>query len=376
LSDQDETQPYDIYLGHIASPPQRVEVVDAGGNDPVTVSTTVANAINQFGAIDRVQFEGKIEQAMGSTEIALREGPNGEISDASVADAGSHDPIKTFAVGDRVIYTNGDQQTENGGQRGIVKQVDDLAGLVWVQFDSFARHHGWYPKQSFELVAPATPIADDRTGLERIADDVELESKNLGSDEELPYVVQSTVNEADEDDPLGYDKQHTFGFGEEPWSLNSIQKLGEYMGNQRGMHYVVVDENGEKTRELQEKIERVRELAKEIGYDASFWELPANPWKPEVALLQEAKQTITSDRQDQYGDAEDSFSTIGQFWTTFLRARHPRLEIPHIKGSDVALMLDLMKTARQAVTQKHDNLVDKAGYTALAARCIAKEASE
>lgn len=129
-------------------------------------------------------------------------------------------------------------------------------------------------------------------------------------DDELPYVVQSTVNEADEADPL--------------------------------------------------------------GYDPDFWKLPADQ-KPEVALLDEAKQIITADRQDQYGDAEDSFSTIGQFWTTFLRARHPRLDIPAIKGSDVALMLDLMKTARQAVTNKHDNLVDKAGYTALAARCVERE---
>lgn len=346
MSDQDETQPYDIYLGHIASPPQRVEVVDAGGNDPVTVSTTVANAINQFGAIDRVQFEGPIK---------------------STAEA------PTFAVGDRVIYTNGDRQTENGGQRGIVKQVDDLAGLVWVQFDKHARHHGWYPAGCFEKLEPATPIADDRTDLERIADDVELESKNLGSDEDLPYIIQSTVNEADEDDPFGYDKGQSFGG--ESWSLEALQQLRDLRWDQaRPEATLFVDEDGEKTRELQEKIERVRELAKEIGYDASFWELPANPWKPEVALLQEAKQTITADRQDQYGDAEDSFSTIGQFWTTFLRARHPRLEIPHIKGSDVALMLDLMKTARQAVTQKHDNLVDKVGYTALAARCIAKEA--
>lgn len=305
MSEQDETQPYDIYLGHIASPPQRVEIVDAGGNDPVTVSTTVAGAINQFGAIDRVQFEGRIETA-SNTEVALREDANGDIADASFADAGSHGPIE-----------------------------------------------------------------DDRTDLERIADEVELESKNLGSDDELPYVVQSTVNEADEDDPLGYDKSHVFGG--EGWSLEAVQQLRENRWGHRPISCTFIEGSGEKVQELQEKIERVRELAKEIGYDPDFWKLPADPWKPEVALLDEAKKTITAGRQDQYGDAEDSFSTIGQFWTTFLRARHPRLEIPHIKGSDVALMLDLMKTARQAVTNKHDNLVDKAGYTALAARCIDRE---
>ena len=124
---------------------------------------------------------------------------------------------------------------------------------------------------------------------------------------------------------------------------------------------------------IQEHIDKFTKLAKGLAATAATaWDMPADR-RPEVALLDEAKQIITADRQDQYGDAEDSFSTIGQFWTTFLRARHPRLDIPAIKGSDVALMLDLMKTARQAVTNKHDNLVDKAGYTALAARCVERE---
>lgn len=85
------------------------------------------------------------------------------------------------------------------------------------------------------------------------------------------------------------------------------------------------------------------------------------------SLLDEAKQTITGERQDQYGAPEDSFSRIAAYWTTYL-ARP-------VSALDVAHLMALMKLARaQGQGFKRDNYVDLAGYAAIAADRLAKNA--
>lgn len=82
------------------------------------------------------------------------------------------------------------------------------------------------------------------------------------------------------------------------------------------------------------------------------------------SLLDEAKQTITGERQDQYGAPEDSFSRIAAYWTTYL-ARP-------VSSLDVAHLMALMKLARaQGQRFKRDNYVDLAGYAAIAADRLA-----
>ena len=82
------------------------------------------------------------------------------------------------------------------------------------------------------------------------------------------------------------------------------------------------------------------------------------------SLLDEAKQTITGERQDQYGAPEDSFDRIARYWTTYL-ARP-------VSALDVAHLMALMKLARaQGQGFKRDNYVDLAGYAAIAADRLA-----
>jgi hypothetical protein len=76
--------------------------------------------------------------------------------------------------------------------------------------------------------------------------------------------------------------------------------------------------------------------------------------------LDEAKQIICGDRQDSYGNPEDSFSQIASLWTAYLG----RVILP----SDVAHMMILFKVARclgQKITR--DNYIDIQGYAAIAA---------
>lgn len=59
---------------------------------------------------------------------------------------------------------------------------------------------------------------------------------------------------------------------------------------------------------------------------------------------------------------EDSYSTIASFWTTYLHGLGLDGDI-RIEDYDVALMMDLFKTARLLHDPHHaDSWVDKAGY--------------
>lgn len=83
---------------------------------------------------------------------------------------------------------------------------------------------------------------------------------------------------------------------------------------------------------------------------------------PSCELLNEARDTIGGDRRDCYGPAEESFQRIAQSWSWY---------IGHdISAHDVAMMMVLFKVSREKNAHKHDNLVDIAGYAALAEECV------
>ena len=74
-------------------------------------------------------------------------------------------------------------------------------------------------------------------------------------------------------------------------------------------------------------------------------------------ILQQAEKIVCGDRDRQYGSPEDSFRTIAELWTSYLRLQ--------IRAEDVAAMMELMKLARIARGKaKADNWVDLAGYAA------------
>jgi hypothetical protein len=78
-------------------------------------------------------------------------------------------------------------------------------------------------------------------------------------------------------------------------------------------------------------------------------------------LLDEAKRIVCGDRDRQYGHPEDAFRVIAEMWTSYLGTE--------ITAADVCDMMILLKVARNSFHQKHDNLVDIAGYAACAAEC-------
>jgi len=78
-------------------------------------------------------------------------------------------------------------------------------------------------------------------------------------------------------------------------------------------------------------------------------------------ILDSAKLIINGERQDQYGNPEDSFALIAEFWTSYLKRINRDLN-----KRDVALMMSLLKHAREVYQVKADNLVDAAGYLGIA----------
>lgn len=80
-------------------------------------------------------------------------------------------------------------------------------------------------------------------------------------------------------------------------------------------------------------------------------------------ILNTANDIINGERKEDYGDAFDSFDRIAGLWSSYLDH--------HISPVDVAHMMILMKVSRGTNHAKfnkihEDNLVDIAGYSALA----------
>lgn len=82
-------------------------------------------------------------------------------------------------------------------------------------------------------------------------------------------------------------------------------------------------------------------------------------------FLSLAETTICQSRRDLYGNAENCFQTIADYWSIFLsRTANVKVELePH----DVAMMMSLFKIARWHSNPAYqDNIVDGIGYMALA----------
>lgn len=83
------------------------------------------------------------------------------------------------------------------------------------------------------------------------------------------------------------------------------------------------------------------------------------------SVLVEAGKVINGERQDSYGNPEDSFAEIGTLWGWYLgRALSP---------ADVAMMMALLKFAREKNQRKRDNVVDACGYLALYADIVDRQ---
>lgn len=91
-------------------------------------------------------------------------------------------------------------------------------------------------------------------------------------------------------------------------------------------------------------------------------------------ILAEATSLVNGARNSDYGDPMDDFATTAGFWSIYLQriilARGGLVLKPH----DVAVMMDLLKTARLSWSpEKRDHWADKAGYTACGWDCVVRE---
>jgi len=90
-------------------------------------------------------------------------------------------------------------------------------------------------------------------------------------------------------------------------------------------------------------------------------------------ILEKIAQVICVDRQNLYGQPENSFTTTAQLWATYLDARLVKApegttHIQALQPHDIAAMMMLLKVARIAANpQNTDSWVDAAGYAACGA---------
>ena len=73
-------------------------------------------------------------------------------------------------------------------------------------------------------------------------------------------------------------------------------------------------------------------------------------------------ETIQSEREDDYGDALVSHTSIANFWNEYLSRKQDNEKELELDATDVAVMLSLMKVSRLAYKRKHDSLLDFASY--------------
>lgn len=92
------------------------------------------------------------------------------------------------------------------------------------------------------------------------------------------------------------------------------------------------------------------------------------PETPRQSLLSEASRIISADRNAAYGNPEDNFSNIADYWNSYFK-QSKKVEVD-ITPQDVAHLMILMKMARLATNPGHrDSLVDVAGYAGCAEDC-------
>lgn len=90
-------------------------------------------------------------------------------------------------------------------------------------------------------------------------------------------------------------------------------------------------------------------------------------------ILDTAKKIVTTDRNARYGEPEDNFGVIAQFWNNYLTTTQGVCLF--LSETDVAILMALFKIGRIATARdmNEDSYIDAAGYIACAAECAVRE---
>lgn len=83
-----------------------------------------------------------------------------------------------------------------------------------------------------------------------------------------------------------------------------------------------------------------------------------------MSILTDAEAIIYGDREQTYGNPGANLERIANLWNAFI-ANKPE---PGLTPDDVAMMMVLLKIAREQHQHKPDNLIDGCGYLALIER--------
>jgi len=83
-----------------------------------------------------------------------------------------------------------------------------------------------------------------------------------------------------------------------------------------------------------------------------------------MSIVQEGKEIVGGDRQEDYGDIHESFNRIAGLWSAYLA--HP------VNATDVAKMMILLKVSRARHKDHHDSYVDIVGYVECIDRLLAR----
>jgi hypothetical protein len=91
-------------------------------------------------------------------------------------------------------------------------------------------------------------------------------------------------------------------------------------------------------------------------------------------ILTDAVGLINGDRNNDYGDPVDDFSTTADLWHTYIERTMRARGGLELRAHDVAVMMMLLKIARISWTPtKEDHWVDIAGYDGCGWDCVVRQ---
>lgn len=113
------------------------------------------------------------------------------------------------------------------------------------------------------------------------------------------------------------------------------------------------------------EIVSIEEFAEFSGYEIIYEDSMSEPITRK-SILENSIKCVCGDRDKQYGNPEDNFAKIAEYWSVYLGEE--------IYADDVAMMMSLFKIARiQTGTGTLDSFIDLAGYAACGGEIACKE---
>lgn len=82
-------------------------------------------------------------------------------------------------------------------------------------------------------------------------------------------------------------------------------------------------------------------------------------------VLKQADEIIYGDRERTYGNPGINLERIANLWNAYLCNKAMCDDDNEISAEDVAMMMTLLKIAREQHAHKEDNIIDAVGYLAL-----------